>query len=173
MKDQLIEAVTEYKYLGQLISIVDRKNKEINTRIANAWKKFWSLKNILKIRMKISTKIRVFESGVVPVLLYGAQTWSLTKIQTKRINTTHNRMLRSILNIKLKDKVPIEIIKNRTKTNDIRKTICKLKLTYAGHLARKYENWANRLLNWTPGITEEGREGPPDVGVIIFKTTLD
>lgn len=39
LKDQLLEAVTEYKYLGQIISIDDRKNKKLGAHIANAWKK--------------------------------------------------------------------------------------------------------------------------------------
>lgn len=30
LKDQLMETVTEYKYLGQIISTDDRKNKELS-----------------------------------------------------------------------------------------------------------------------------------------------
>ena len=48
-----IETVEEYKYLGRLISFNKNSEKEIDTRIANAWKSFWSLKRFFKIFLSI------------------------------------------------------------------------------------------------------------------------
>ncbi|CAF4810844.1 unnamed protein product [Pieris macdunnoughi] len=41
-----IEYVKEYIYLGQIISRSDETTKEINRRIAQGWRKYWSLKEI-------------------------------------------------------------------------------------------------------------------------------
>lgn len=43
VNNEQIEYVHEYIYLGQLISTEDCMHTEIERRIANAWKRFWSL----------------------------------------------------------------------------------------------------------------------------------
>ena len=52
----------------------------------------------------------MFKQCVIPVLLYGAQTWRLTEKTIKKLETTQSAMLRSILNIKRKDKIKNEYI---------------------------------------------------------------
>jgi len=54
-----IELVDEYKYLGRITSFSDRMNKEISARITNGWKAFWSLKNVFKGKMELSTKKKI------------------------------------------------------------------------------------------------------------------
>ncbi|XP_022833711.1 uncharacterized protein LOC111361551 [Spodoptera litura] len=44
VNNEEIEYVKEYIYLGQLISTEDCMKKEIERRITNTWKRFWSLK---------------------------------------------------------------------------------------------------------------------------------
>ena len=85
---ETIETVPEYRYLGQIISFSNKMEKEIKIRRANAWKAFWALKFILKINVKLKTKIRILESAVTPVLTYGGQTWSTTKKQLGKIQKT-------------------------------------------------------------------------------------
>ncbi|GBP75007.1 hypothetical protein EVAR_82425_1 [Eumeta japonica] len=46
--DSNIEFVRTYTYLGQIIAFRDQTNKEIERRVANAWNRYWSLKEILK-----------------------------------------------------------------------------------------------------------------------------
>ena len=105
--DTKIEKVQEYRYLGQIISFDNKIEKELKVRRNNAWKAFWAQKHILKSNLKLKTKIRIFESTVIPVLLYGAQTWALTDKQLKKLQVTQNLMVRSLLGVKLKDKVGI------------------------------------------------------------------
>ncbi|XP_066901740.1 uncharacterized protein [Halyomorpha halys] len=40
--------VEEYIYLGQLLSFTDRGAKEVQRRLVLGWKKFWSLRHIMK-----------------------------------------------------------------------------------------------------------------------------
>lgn len=63
--------------------------------------------------MKIKMKAKIWTSYVLPVTTYGAQTWSLTKNQLTKLKSIQNAMLRSILSIRLKDKVKIDKIKIR------------------------------------------------------------
>lgn len=155
-----IQVVNEYKYLGQIISLKNRMEKEINARRANAWKNFWMHKHILKSNMKTPVKIRMLESCIVPTLLYGAQTWALTNRQAKKLETTFNSMLRSILNIKQRDKISMARIRSKTKTKKISAQALGLKLRYAGHLIRGVDKWTKKLVEWTPRDLTR-REGRP------------
>ncbi len=83
-----LETVEEYTYLGQIISFKEKMGKEIERRISHAWKGYWDLKLVFKGSVKISSKIRMFEACVLPILLYGAQMWTVTKAQTRRLVTT-------------------------------------------------------------------------------------
>ena len=47
VNNEKIEYVNEYVYLGQIIAPQDTMHKEIDRRIANTWKRFWSLSEIM------------------------------------------------------------------------------------------------------------------------------
>ena len=100
-----IEKVQEYRYLGQIISFKNKTEKELKVRRGNAWKVFWAQKHLLKSNLKLKTKMRIFESTVIPILLHGTQTWALTDKQLKKLQVTQNSMVKSMLGVKLKDKV--------------------------------------------------------------------
>ncbi len=54
-----VKNVDEYKYLGQIIIFGNTMNKEIEQKITNAWKTFWSLKSVFKSKMNIANKIKM------------------------------------------------------------------------------------------------------------------
>ncbi len=130
-----IENVGKYKYLGQIITFGNKMDEEIEQRITNAWKAFWSLKSVFKSKMNLDNKIKMLNSVVIPVLAYSAQTWALTSKQKKKLEVTQYRMLRSILGIKLKDRVSKVKMKERLNAIEIGYLIKKLKFKYVGHMA--------------------------------------
>ncbi|RXM33269.1 LINE-1 retrotransposable element ORF2 protein [Acipenser ruthenus] len=77
-----IEQVQEFKYLG---SVVQEKkvasSTDVHGRIGQAIAAFVSLKWCLWKRANISvkTKIRLFRTLILPILLYGSETWTLLK----------------------------------------------------------------------------------------------
>ena len=93
----------------------------------------------------------MFKQCVIPVLLYGAQTWRLTEKTIKKLETTQSAMLRSILNIKRKDKIKNEYIYKKTQIKNIKNIISKLKWNWAGHIIRfKDERWTKITTEWWP-----------------------
>ena len=50
--------------------------------------------------LSLHTKIRLFNSNVKSVLLYGAETWKTTNTTTKKLQTFINNCLRRILQIR-------------------------------------------------------------------------
>lgn len=157
-----IEYVDEYTYLGQIIAPESQMQKEINIRIGNAWKKFWSLKEVMKNpHIPLTDKTTVFNSCILPCLTYGAQTWAFTNKQIRALGVCQNKMERSILNIKLRDKIKLTNIRSKTKVKDVTYTLKKLKWNWAGHMVRsKKKKWTNEITVWCPrdGKRRKGRQ---------------
>ena len=97
-----------------MIRMNNMGENEVNRRIMIAWKKCWSLKKIMR-SYSIKCKSELMNSCVLLTLAYGSQTWSTTKDIENKIRITLNSMLRSILNIKRRDKVRIIDMKRKLK----------------------------------------------------------
>nr|KAG5686925.1 hypothetical protein BaRGS_020734 [Batillaria attramentaria] len=64
------------------------------------------LKNIWTSKVvSIRTKLRIFNSNVKSVLLYGCETWRTTKTMQQKIQTFLNTCLRRIFNIRWPEKI--------------------------------------------------------------------
>lgn len=114
INNEQIEYVNEYIYLGQLISTADTMQKEIDRRIANTWKRFWSLSEVMKNEeMPMTAKRKVFNCCILPCLSYGCQTWALTENLLNKLKVCQNGIERSVIGVKRIDRVKLHDIKNR------------------------------------------------------------
>lgn len=147
-----IEYVKDYVYLGQSVSFENCTEKEIQRRIAIAWRKFWSYKEIMKSReIKVYIKKKLFEVAILPCLTYGCQTWALRKEEEEKLAICQRKMERSMLGLRMKDRVSNKTIRNITKLTDIRKIIIKLKWKWAGHVCRLDKmRWTKKVTEWIP-----------------------
>lgn len=160
--DSEIEYVAEYIYLGQLISFKNHMEKEIQRRITSTWKKFWSLKTVMKSNVDIKIKQKVFDSCILPCLTYGCQTWTLTKKHEQMIEVAQRKLERSMLNIKITDRVPNLEIRKRSKISDALRLTKKLKWKWAGHIMRMTNSkWTKVITEWTPR-PQKRRQGRPN-----------
>lgn len=149
---ETIKYVDEYIYLGQTISFHNSTHKEINRRVSQAWKAFWSLSFILMDKsQKIRTKSEILNSCILPVLTYGSQTWTLTQRQKTLLQVTQRKMERKILNISIKDRIRNAEIRQTTQIKDVISTAEALKWKWAGHTARlDQDRWAYVATTWDP-----------------------
>ncbi|GBP83181.1 Putative uncharacterized transposon-derived protein F52C9.6 [Eumeta japonica] len=80
-----IEYVDEYIYLGQTISPENDASKETQNRINIAWKRYWSLKEIVKNpSVPLHLKSKLFNISIFPTMTYGCRTWTLTAQNLKK-----------------------------------------------------------------------------------------
>ena len=49
--------------------------------------------------LSLATKRAVYRAVVLAVLLYGAETWTMKAVHTSRLNSFHNRCIRTILGV--------------------------------------------------------------------------
>ena len=90
-----LKLVDKFTYLGSSVSSI---GNDIDTRLAKAWASIDRLSIIWKSDLTDKMKRTFFQAAVVPILLYGCTTWTLTKCMEKKLDGNYKRMLRAILN---------------------------------------------------------------------------
>ena len=105
-------------------------------------------------------KIKVYRTIILPVVLYGCETWSLTLREERRLRVFENRVLRGIFGPK-RDEVTGEWRKlHNEKLNDlycssnIVRVIKSRRMRWVGHVARMGEGRDVRRVWW--GNLREG-----------------
>ena len=95
-----IDEVDEFTYLGSIVSKKGCTDEDIQARIGKARQAFAMLRPIWRsTALTTKTKLRVFGLNVKAVLLYGSETWRLTKRLEQKLQVFINKSLRNILRI--------------------------------------------------------------------------
>nr|KAG5708827.1 hypothetical protein BaRGS_031981 [Batillaria attramentaria] len=96
-----IKEVDKFIYLGSVVSKDGGTDEDIKSRTNKARHAFRTLRPIWRsTALSLRNKIRIFNSNVKSVLLYGSETWRTTKTGSHRLQIFINRCLRNILNIR-------------------------------------------------------------------------
>lgn len=163
LKNRPLNYVDTYIYLGKQISFNQHNNEqEVDRRVNITWKKFWSLKEVLKSDMSIRLKSRVMNTCLLPSLTYACQTWKFTRKVKNKIITSQRSMERSILKIKKLQKIRHTTIRQKTKVIDALSYSQKQKWRWAGHIARLSDNrWTTKTTSW-PGPSGHRKRGRPN-----------
>jgi len=92
-----IERVEEFKYLGTTLTNQNSIQEEIKSRLNLGNACYYSVQNLLSSRLlSKNLKIKVYRTIILPVVLYGCETWSLTLREGRRLRVFENRVLRSV-----------------------------------------------------------------------------
>ncbi|XP_073952032.1 uncharacterized protein [Choristoneura fumiferana] len=140
--------------MGQTLNL-DKfgQNSEIERHIRLGWGAFGKLSEVFKgTNIPINLKRRTFEQYVLPVMDYGAESWTHTKKMMHKLQVTQRAMERAMLGISLRDRIRNTEIRRRTKLTDITKSLLpengKGQAIYA--VGRVTEMWAgNRCIGLT------------------------
>ena len=154
MDDSQLKKVENFNYLG---SNVGSTEKDIQIRIAKAWKALNGMTIVWKSSLPEYIKRNFFRATVESVLLYGSSTWTLTTQLENRIDGTYTRMLRAILNKSWTEHPTKEMLYGRLPPVSL--TIKQERMRFAGHCWRSKEEIVSDLLLWMPkhGHTKRGR----------------
>jgi hypothetical protein len=84
--DKNFEVVKEFVYLGSLMTPTNDVSLEIQRRIQNANRCFFGLrKHLQSSHLSRQTKFTIHKTLIHPVLLYGSETWVLTKREENQL----------------------------------------------------------------------------------------
>jgi hypothetical protein len=95
------ENVSQFKYLETIVTNENVIQKEIRRRVnsGNAW--YHSVQNHLSSRLlSKNRKVRIYRTIILPVVLYGCETWSLTLMEENKLSVFENRVLSRIFETK-------------------------------------------------------------------------
>ena len=155
-----LEEVTEFQYLGAVVSGAGGGAEDLQNRIKKARVAFSNLKNIWNSNnISRNTKLKLYKSLVKPVLMYGAETWKMTKSDNKKIDTFELKCLRKILRIRWEEHITNVEVMRRTGISEISKEVQQRRWKYIGHILRKeQDNDCVTAMTWAPeGRRKRGR----------------
>jgi hypothetical protein len=89
------ERVEEFKYLGTTLTYQNSIQEEIKVKLKSGNACYHSVQNLLSSSL-ISKylKIKLYRTIILPVVLYGCETWSLTLREVGGLRVFENRVLR-------------------------------------------------------------------------------
>ena len=155
-----LEEVDTFTYLGSIVDKEGGTEADVRARIGKARGAFVQLKNIWKSnKIGRRTKLRISNSNVKSVLLYGAETWRTTKSTVQKIQTFINKCLRQILKIHWPEKIRNERLWEVTNQLPIEEELLRRRWGWLGHTLRKpATNITYQALSWNPqGKRKRGR----------------
>jgi hypothetical protein len=152
------ENVSQFKYLGTTVTNQNLIPEEIRRRLNSGNACYHPVQILLSSRLlSKNLKIRIYKTIILPVVLYGCETWSLILREEHRLRVFENRVLRRIFGLKRDEvtgewrKLLKEELRDLYSSPSIIRIIKSRRMTWAGHVARMGEKRnANRLLVGKP-----------------------
>ncbi|CAF1481457.1 unnamed protein product [Adineta ricciae] len=147
-----LEQVQQYKYPGSIVEAQRiAATADITNRIGQATTVFGTLPWCFwrKSNITISTKMQIYKSLVLSVLLYGAESWTLLQSDLKKPEVFQMRCLRRILSISIRDKVRNETIRKWCCDQPtISDEIQKRRMRWLGHICLEAKEKALDKQQW-------------------------
>ena len=91
------DRVEEFKYLGMTLTNQNSMQEEIKSRLKSGNACYHSVQNLFSSSLlSRNLKIKIYTTIILPVVLYGCESWSLTLREEHRLRVFENRVLRRI-----------------------------------------------------------------------------
>ena len=142
INNSTFERVEEFKYLGTTLKHQNSILEEIKSRLRLGNACCHLVQNLLSSRLlSTNLKIKIYRTLILPVVLYGCETWKLTLREERKLRVFENMVLRRIFGPR-RDEVTGEWTKlHNEELNDlysspnIVQVIKSRKMRWAGHVA--------------------------------------
>jgi hypothetical protein len=97
VKHMTFERVNSFMYLRTLITADDNISAEIKNRITLANRSYFGMANMLKAKnINRTHKVIIYKTLIKPVLMYGVETWVLSKADKLHLGVFERKILRRI-----------------------------------------------------------------------------
>ena len=101
VQGQDVMVVKEFVYLSCLIHSTTGSTCDISRRSAITRAAMQSIENqILRSRLAISTKLKLYNTCILPIFLYGSDCWAISKMEAHKIDALDQWCLHMLLGIK-------------------------------------------------------------------------
>ena len=166
-----LKEVDDYKYLGSFIS---SSTKDFNTRKGMAWSACNDMHRIWSSQLSEDLKLKIFRVTIEPILLYGSETWTLSRKIEQRLDGTYTRLLMRVKNISWRDHCTKQQIYGNLVPPSI--LLRARRVQFSGHCLRAQKEVISSLVLWSQRHHRRGKLSYPDVisrDTNIEKTDLE
>ena len=112
---------------------------------------------------QLNTKIRIFNTNIKPVLLFGCETWKTSQSLNNKLQVFINSHLRYILKVRWPNKITNKELWKKTKQEEISTTIKRRKWSWIGHTLRKDPtNTTKQALDYNPQGKRRKEKNQPE-----------
>ena len=135
--EDTIENVEHFEYLGASFYGDGRSKNEIRRRLAIAKQKLNNMKRLWK-GQSIETKMRVLQSCIFPIAMYGCEAWTPLQADIKRLVAFEMTCYRKLLQISWTQKITNVEVRSRLNvtSSHLFKHYKNQKMSYFGHMKR-------------------------------------
>mmetsp|Transcript_24955 Transcript_24955/g.62763 ORF Transcript_24955/g.62763 Transcript_24955/m.62763 type:complete len:1031 (+) Transcript_24955:305-3397(+) len=154
-----IARVFEFEYLGTILTEDCHEARDIENRITLAQKKYGELSGIFNNpRTPAKLKIKILKAFVLPVAVWGCESWSLVASERATLDTWWNKKLRHCLGVTKWDHIRTEEILQRTGQIPLPRLVEERRLRYYGHVVRyPQDRWVRKILGISGNGAARGR----------------
>ena len=96
---ETMETVTDFIFLASKITADGDCNHEIKRRLFLGRKVMTNLDSILSRDITLPTKVHLVKAIVLPVVMYGCESWTIKKAECRRIDAFELWCLRSLVRV--------------------------------------------------------------------------
>ena len=119
---------------------------------------------IWRSRLAISTKLKLYNTCILPIFLYGSDCWAISKTDTRKIDALDQWCLHMLLGINWYQFVRNDDVQRLTKQPKLTRIIQSRWLTLFGHIMRMDDNAdAKRILLASPPADCRRQLGRPRI----------
>jgi len=140
------DRVEEFKYLGTNLTNQNSIAEEIKSRLKSGNACYLSVQNLLSsLLLSKNLKIKIYRTIILPVVLYGCESWSLTLRKERKLRVFENRVLRKIFGPRRDEvtgewgRLHNEELNDLYSSPNIVQVIKSRRMRWAGHVARMCE----------------------------------
>ena len=140
--EKKMEIVTDY-FLGSRITVDSDCSHEIKRCLLLERKVMTNLETLLKSRnITLPTKVHLVKAVVFPVIMYECESWTIKKVEHRRIDAFELWCWRRLLRIPWTARRSNQsILKEMSPEYSLEGLMLKLKLQHFGHLKGRANSW--------------------------------
>ena len=146
------ENIEAFKYLGSYVSLKHGDLQEVNCKLAECRQRFANFQNLWKSKqLSVHLKCNLYKALVLSAVLYSSETWTLSKLMERKLDSFHCGCLRRILRVSYLEKATNDEIMSRSRMPQLSTMIMLKRIKWYGHIQiMEPGRLARSAFDWDP-----------------------